>query len=203
MGLPEPPQLAEFGRAFYEQYGVIVLVCAAAIEGTFFLGYYLPGSFVILLAVFVAPRNFESLFLIWIYCAVGFILGFILSYAIGRYGAYEILQIAGQGKKIAGMRKRLSTTGTRAVIVSSLVPNMLLPICAVCLGIARHSLRRLMPLVTLSIAASVAVWTLLAATFLKNVNIENPNQHYFIAAGFVVWGIFRIAKSSMSDTAKL
>ena len=74
LGLPSPSDVALVGQHLYASYGLITLFVAAFIEGLFFFGIYLPGSFVIVLAVHLAPKSFIPLATIAFVSAAGLLL---------------------------------------------------------------------------------------------------------------------------------
>lgn len=58
--IPEAPQLVHRIETLYGQYGYDMIFLGALLEGTFMVGFYVPGSFVVLLGAVLAKSGIVS-----------------------------------------------------------------------------------------------------------------------------------------------
>lgn len=199
LGLPEPEEMAEIINFFYNTYGVQILFFAAFLEGIFMISFYFPGSFVILLAVFISDKSITDLSYIATLSFLGFVFSVAINYLLGKYGFYHALLWMGKRNTIESMQKWLDHKGRIAIFLSAFHPNFL-AIAVVCMGISREGILRTGMSASLSLAFWVPLWTIVAAVLLSQVNIEDPNQHWYIFAAFVVWGVFLIIKAMVKNS---
>lgn len=190
---PQPSELAEIGRSLYAEYGIIVLLIAAFIEGIFMVNFYFPGSFVILLAVFLSEKSPEALGAIVLWSVVGFLLATVINYVLGKYGFYRVVLWMGKKDTVKNMHKWLSKHGRWAIGLTAVHPNFL-AIAVVCMGIAREGLLKTSAIVGVALIFWVSLWTIIIAAVVSKVNVEDPNQHWYIFGVFILWGLFLIAK---------
>lgn len=194
--LPQPAELAEIGRTLYFEYGIIVLLLAAFIEGIFMVNFYFPGSFVILLAVFLSDKSPESLAAIILLSVLGFLLATVINYGLGKYGFYRALLWMGKANIVERMQKWLDKRGRWAVGLTGVHPN-LLAIAVVCMGIAGEGILKTSAIAAASLVFWVSLSIIVIAMVISQVNIEDPNQHWYIFGAFILWGLFLIGKKQI------
>jgi membrane protein DedA with SNARE-associated domain len=201
LNLPQPTELMEIGRQLYDEYGLLALLSSSFIEGVFALGFYLPGSFVILLSVYLSPKTLSALATIAFVSVLGFLMAAGTNYWLGRYGFYQLLLWARQGKKIEEMQRWLDRSGLATILVTAVWPNSL-AVATVCMGIAREGLLKTLVISGIGLIFWIPIWTTIAATVLPYVNIEDPNQHWYIFGAFVFWGVILIAMRQLQSRVK-
>ena len=79
------------------------------------LSFYLPGSFVIVLAVIVSDKSIYSLTLLGASSWVGFTIANVCNYYLGRFGYFRVLLFLGKNKLIEDMKKWLDKNASKTL----------------------------------------------------------------------------------------
>lgn len=177
--LPSPKELAILGKNLYDNYGLITLLLAALLEGVFMVNIYIPGSFVIVLSVFLSDKSVVQLVTISAIVWFGFFASSIFNYWLGATGFYKALLILGKRNTIEKMQAWIGKKGGKAIFLSSIHPNFQ-AITMVCIGIARHYFLNSMIKSALSLAFWVPIWTIIFSIILKKVDIEDSNGPLYV-----------------------
>ncbi|MGI8504283.1 MAG: DedA family protein [Hassallia sp.] len=196
VGLPPPAEIADIAMGLYSEYGSLTLLVAAFVEGIFMINVYFPGSFVILLAVFLSNKNVHELGLIVVLCWTGFVLAGQLNYWIGKAGFYTALLRLGKKDVIDRMRCWMDKRGTMAIVVAAIHPNFL-AVSQVCMGISQEGYKRNFTLSAISLAIWVPLWTIVFSFILKQVDFKDSNQAWYIVLVFLIWGVLLVLKDSV------
>jgi len=115
--IPPPTDIFLFLEMLYESYGLIGLFIATFLEGIVYLGLYFPGSFIILLSVFLSDGSFTSLFSISLVVAIALTITSIINYWLGKHIVFKKLE---KEDTLVNLRKP-----TRGFLASTLHPNLL------------------------------------------------------------------------------
>jgi membrane protein YqaA with SNARE-associated domain len=83
--IASPSELVLSLEKLYESFGYLGLIIATFLEGTVYLGLYIPGSFIIALAVFFSDGTFISLTKITLIVAITLTMNSFVNYWLGRY----------------------------------------------------------------------------------------------------------------------
>ena len=191
IGLPSPSALAQITQELFSQYGVIILLIGAFLEGIFMISFYFPGSFVILLAVVVSDMTPASLLAIGLTSWFGFMLAGFANYLMGKHGYYKALLFLGKKDSVDKMRKWMDHYGNWTIFFTAIHPNYV-SISLVCSGIVRDKLLPTMIVAGASLSFWIFIWILLATPIIRNVDLKNPNQSWYIVIALVLWGIVLI-----------
>jgi len=201
IGLPPPSEIAVIGKELYANYGNITLLIAAFLEGVFMINIYFPGSFVILLAVFLSDKTATQLSLIAFFCWLGFVGAGPLNYWLGNAGFYRVLLKIGKNDIVIKMRRWMDKRGKVAILLASIHPNFL-AVAQVCMGISSEGYRKTLTLTALSLAMWVPLWTIIFSIVLKQVDMSDSNQAWYVVAIFIIWGIVLILKDNVYKPLK-
>jgi membrane protein DedA with SNARE-associated domain len=191
LDFPSPKELASIGKDLYSTYGLIVLLLAALLEGIFMINVYIPGSFVIVLSVFLSDKSIEQLTTISAVVWSGFFLSSIFNYWLGATGFYKILLILGKKNTIEKMQSWINEKGSKAIFLSSIHPNFQ-AITMVCTGISRYSFLNSAIKSATSLIFWVPIWTAIFSIILKKVDIEDSNGPLYVIGLLVFIGIASI-----------
>lgn len=191
LGLPSPDKLLPIAQAIYQQYGAIALFIAAFLEAVFFLGYYFPGSLVIVLAVLLSPKSPVALAMLGLTVGVGFLAAGVFNYWLGRYGFYRALLWMGKDGHVSRMRAWLERWGWAVLLLTAVHPNWL-AISFVAMGISRERLAKTIAAASLGLLVWISIWTVVWTRFVSTINLADRNQHWYVFSVFVVWGIVLI-----------
>ncbi len=178
-------------KELFEKHGYIILLLAAFAEALFMFSFYLPGSLVIVLSVLVSDKSLNSLILIGLFTLLGFMLANIINFFLGKYGYYRVLLFLGKGETINKMNKWFTQKKLVTIFISAIHPNFL-AMAIVSSGIAKSNFYKIMFFSMLSLVFWIAIWLIIAPTFLKYIDIENPNNSWFIFYFFIFWGVINI-----------
>jgi membrane protein DedA with SNARE-associated domain len=191
LDFPSPKELSIIGKNLYEQYGLIILLLASLLEGIFMVNIYIPGSFVIVLSVFLSDKSIDQLFIISIIVWAGFFSSSIFNYWLGATGFYKALLLLGKKNTIERMQVWINKKGGRAIFLSSIHPNFQ-AITMVCAGISRYSFLSSSIKSAVSLIFWVPIWTVVFSIILKRVDIENSNGPLYVIGLLVLVGIVSI-----------
>lgn len=185
--IPDAPQIIQQIETVYGNYGYDLVFWGALLEGTFIVGFYIPGSFMVLLGAALAREGVISFPLVILFGTLGLTLGYAINYGLGRFGWYRILARFGFGSKLSNAKKSLQEYEQEAVFFGYMMPST-----ASFLSTAAGTLR--LPFDQFMLQSFVvqgywsSLWGLLAFTFGLSF-IEAFLQYFgFIAlAGFVAF----------------
>ncbi|MCG8092941.1 MAG: VTT domain-containing protein [Candidatus Thiodiazotropha endolucinida] len=193
---PPPSEMAEIAKRFYNEYGIFSLLVAAFVEGLFMVNIYFPGSFVILLAVFLSTKGLDELGAIALVSWVGFVLAGQLNYWMGRAGFYKVLLRLGKRDSVQNMQEWMGKRGSLAIFIAAIHPNFL-AISQVCMGISNEGYRKNFLFSAGSLLFWVPFWTVVAAVTLKQIDLKDSNQAWYVVIIFLVWGLVLVVKDSV------
>jgi len=116
--LPEQEELLNSVQHYFDKYGLITVFISAIIEGLLLIGWYYPGSLVIVLGVIFAGQNLwrviETLTLI----TLGLYIGYVINFFVGKYGWYRLLLKFGLREHLEKSQAKLIKNGPAAIFLS-------------------------------------------------------------------------------------
>lgn len=121
--IPEAPLLVQRIEAFYGKYGYDMIFLGALLEGTFMVGFYVPGSFVVLLGAVLARSGIVSFPLVIFFGAIGLVIGYTINYLLGRFGWYHIVEGVGLGKSIKAAEATIVKHQDKALFWGYMMPS--------------------------------------------------------------------------------
>ena len=124
LDLPPRDEVVEIARHYFELYGLIVILIAAIIEGTLLIGWYFPGSLVIVVGAVIAGKDIALLFEVFVATTLGFWIAFIFNYYVGKYGWYKLLTALGFQEAIRKAQAQITKYGPRAIFFTNFHPNL-------------------------------------------------------------------------------
>lgn len=159
LNLPSPEELIRLAKGYYLEYGYLVVFLAALIESFLVINWYLPGSFVIVLGVVFSQGDpMRAINLVGL-VIIGFLLMYILNYAVGRYGWYRFLLFLGLKVYLEKTKIQVEKYGLPIIFSTYFHPNFG-ALTATCAGILKLSFVRFL---SYSILATV-IWNALWGT---------------------------------------
>src|SRR3989344_4183985 len=84
--LPPTEEVVEIAKVYFDSYGLWVIFLCAILEGVLLAGWYFPGSFVIVLGVFLAGDDYMQLFLVFLVTTIGLLISYMFNFFVGKYG---------------------------------------------------------------------------------------------------------------------
>lgn len=107
LGLPSNAEIVDRARDFYADYGYAVAFIAALLEGLLIIGWYAPGSVVVVLGAAFAAEGVLDVRVFTGAAIAGFVVAYFIDYLIGRWGVHRLLIKFGAQQQIDGTRSRL------------------------------------------------------------------------------------------------
>lgn len=104
----DPVRIVETIRDLYKIYGYYLVFTGAFLEGTFLVGFYIPGSTIILLGAAFSKEGIGEFPLIILLGTLGLVCGYCVNYMFGKYGWFHILSRLGLEKGVEIAQEKLS-----------------------------------------------------------------------------------------------
>ena len=158
--IPTLEELLIKTQTFYEQYGTIVVLIGAFVEGLFVLNWYFPGSTIALLGA-VFAKDIPQLAQVIILGTFGFWTAGVIDYLLGKYGLYKLFGKIGFQKGLQEAEKRLEKSRDKALVLGLLLPPTA-TIFSTAAGILHFPIRKFFALTLLTLLARDALWGILA-----------------------------------------
>ena len=189
LGFPSAIEMISFFEFAYEEHAVYVILIGSFLETLFMLSLYVPGSFVIFLAVYFSDKSFESLMEISALAGTGVFGALVVNYCIGRFGLTPLFNFLGANLAVSNMEAFFRKRGGKiATFLAGVHPNFL-GIALVTNGIAGVH-----PVVALGIGfIAVLVWVpamiVVASLIADELNRSADAAPYIIIGIFLLWAI--------------
>lgn len=197
--IPDAPSLVEQIKYVYGTHGYDLIFLGALLEGTFLVGFYVPGSFIVLLGAALSRSGVIPFPLVILFGTLGLTLGYMINYALGRFGWYRILSGFGFNKAIIPAEDKLKHYQNKAIFYGYMMPSTgsLLSTAA---GILKIPFKKFL----IQSLLTQAFWSLLLgglAYLFGMVFIEFFLQYFgFIAlTGFVLWLLKKLREKGAKE----
>ena len=178
-------------KNIYLTKGYVLIFFSALLEAMFIVGFYIPGSAIIILGAVFARTGVISYPLVLLVGTSGLVLGYSINYFLGKYGWYHLLSKLGFEKGIEVAKRKLAQNRIKTLFLGYITPNS-----ASFISTAAGALR--MPIkkfIFLSVAAQLFwsfIWGTLAYWFGLPF-VEFIIKYSFIAL-FLLVGIWIVRK---------
>jgi membrane protein DedA with SNARE-associated domain len=116
--LPSQQRLIEIATGFFERYGLITVVIAAVLEGLLLIGWYVPGTLVIVLGLIMAGDDVQRVAAVWASTVFGLWIAYFTNYFVGKYGWYRLLLAFGLKEPLDNAQRRLNRYGLSAIFMT-------------------------------------------------------------------------------------
>lgn len=170
LDLPPRNEVIETARQYFEHYGLITILIAAIIEGALFVGWYFPGSLVIVVGAVFAGKDIGQLFEVFVATTIGFWIAFTFNFFVGKYGWYRLLTALGFREALERAQAQVVHYGPRAIFLTSFHPN-LAALTATAAGILQMPFRTFLIYMIAATLLWDTFWTT-AAYFFGEYSIE-------------------------------
>ncbi len=199
-GLPNTTEIANYFTIQYENYGLIIIIIAAFLEGLFMLSMYLPASLVIVLSAFTLGFDTFTLTKIGLLSILGFTIANIFNYYLGQFGYYKILLKLGGQDSITKVQKDFNENPIKTIVFTAFHPNFL-AITMVSAGIAKANLFKTILWSIVSLIVWIALWMSLIILLFKSRKLEIAESDYigyYFVLILVIWGLFKCFKKQLT-----
>lgn len=121
--IPKPHDFITQLQKLYGIVGYPLIFFAAFLEALLFVGFYVPGSTVVLLGAALAKTEALYYPLVFIVGLCGLLAGYIVNYFLGKYGWHEVLARLGFEKGLVIAKKRIEKHGSKAILIGYFFPG--------------------------------------------------------------------------------
>lgn len=191
-GLPPEEKIIEIARFYFDQYGLVILLVSALIEGTVLVGWYYPGSLIIFLGVILAGKDVSRVAEVVTVITAGLFFAYILNFLLGKYGWYRLLLKFGLREALGDAKERVTKHGLVAIFMSYWQPN-LAALVAISAGILDFSFKKFLIYSLVAAALWNTFWGVLVyfvgKSALSLVGIR------FVLLAIFLWVVYRIWNS--------
>jgi membrane protein DedA with SNARE-associated domain len=124
LDLPPEATMAAVAKDYLDRYGLWVVLICAYVEAIVVIGWYFPGTLVIIVAMIASVsepvRYAETAAL----AAVGLYCGQVANFFAGKYGWYRLLLAFGLREPLDNAQKRLTKYGLSAIFTTYWQANL-------------------------------------------------------------------------------
>lgn len=121
--VPDPSLLVNKIEKIYDIYGYDLIFLGALLEGTFVVGFYVPGSLVVLLGAMLARSGTVFFPYVILFGTAGLVQGYMINYVLGRFGWYRILSGLGMAKNLQSAKKDIVRYQNKALFFGYMMPS--------------------------------------------------------------------------------
>lgn len=188
---PDPQTFIEIVKNLYSTHGYILIFLGAFLEGLFLIGFYVPGSAVVILGAAFSRTGVVSYPLVLLIGTFGLVLGYVCNYVLGRYGWYKILSNMGFKEGIESAKHKLTQHQTKTIILGYFIPSSA-SFLSLAAGVLHLPFRRFL---LLSILAQ-SIWGLIWGTIAYWLGIPFVDfiLKYFFIIFFLILGVWIIKR---------
>ena len=189
LDLPPNDELIRIAKEYFEKYGLVTVLISAVIEGLLLIGWYYPGSLVIVLGVIFAGKDLARVVEVVSVIIVGLFVAYIINFFVGKYGWYRLLLAFGLKEPLGNAQRRLTKYGLSAIFVNYWHPN-LAALTSTSAGILHFSFKNFF---IYSLIATI-LWSVLGGAFvyfLGEASLSLVDLRFVIIA-IIAWIAFRL-----------
>ena len=184
LGLPPEETIAPIARGYFERFGLLAVLVAAFIEGLFVIGWYFPGSTIIVVCLVLSTSSTQSFVIVSMSAGIGLLTAYCFNYAMGKYGWYKLLVRFGYQASIENGKARLHRHGLAAIFLTYW-QFLLASAVSTASGILQYSFPKFLLVSVVSVVFWTTFWStiiyFLGAAAMQLVGIR------FILAIIVAW----------------
>ena len=180
LDLPPEETLIPIARDFFQRYGLVTVLIGAALEGLLLVGWYFPGTMVIVLGLILAGHDVPRLAQVAAMAATGLCAAYLINFFVGKYGWYRLLLAFGLREPLEKAQSRVARYGVGAIFATYWQAN-LASLTSTAAGVLR------LPLVTFLLASvgATVLWITFWSTliyFLGAAAMTLVNLRYVLIA---------------------
>jgi membrane-associated protein len=121
--IPETAVLMQQITGLYGHFGYSLVFFGAFLEVLFLIGFYVPGSVVVLLGAALAKQGIVQFPYVYLLGSFGAVCGYIINYMLGRFGLQGILSVFGLTESMKGTTENIRKHGPKAIFVGYFFPG--------------------------------------------------------------------------------
>lgn len=118
LDLPPEATLIPIAKDYFDRYGLVTVLFGGVLEGLLLIGWYFPGTIVIVVALILAGDDPVRVAQIGIAAAIGVSLSYSVNFFVGKYGWYRMFVAFGLKEGLERAKERLSKFGLSAIFTT-------------------------------------------------------------------------------------
>lgn len=124
LDLPPEETILIIARGYLDRYGVVIVLISAYLEGLLVIGWYFPGTLVIIFALIVAGQDVPRVAQVAALAGAGLFAAYLTNFYAGKYGWYRLLLAFGLREPLENAQARLTRYGLSAIFTTYWQANL-------------------------------------------------------------------------------
>jgi len=124
LDLPPEETLIAIARIYLDRYGLAIVFISAYLEALLLIGWYFPGTLVIIFAMIVAVAEPARYVETAAFAGCGLYCGQVTNFFAGKYGWYRLLLAFGLREPLESAKQRLIRYGLSAIFTTYWQANL-------------------------------------------------------------------------------
>jgi membrane protein DedA with SNARE-associated domain len=164
LDLPPEATLVPLAKDYFSRYGLITVLIGAVLEGLLLIGWYFPGTIVIVVALLLAGNDPLQVAQIGVAAAIGLCVAYGVNFFAGKHGWYRMFVAFGLREGLERAKERLSKFGLSAIFTTYWQFN-LASLISTAAGILQFSFGQFFLVSTIAAFAWMTFWCTLIFLF--------------------------------------
>ena len=160
LDLPPEETIIAAAKVYLDRYGLAIVLVCAYLEALLVIGWYFPGTLVIIVAMIVATAEPVRYVETAAVGGIGLYLGQVTNFFAGKHGWYRVLLAFGLREPLENAKRRLTKYGLSAIFTTYWQANLASCISTAA-GILQFPARRFAVLALLAQTLWFAFWATL------------------------------------------
>jgi membrane protein DedA with SNARE-associated domain len=124
LDLPPEDTMVRIAKDYLDRHGILIVLIAAYLEGLLLIGWYFPGTLVIILALVLAGPDPLRVAQVAAAAGIGLFAAYVTNFYAGKYGWYRLLLAFGLREPLANAQRRLNKYGLSAIFTTYWQANL-------------------------------------------------------------------------------
>jgi membrane protein DedA with SNARE-associated domain len=124
LDLPPEDTMVRIAKDYLDHHGVLIVLVAAYLEGLLLIGWYFPGTLVIILALVLAGPDPVRVAQVAATAGFGLFAAYVTNFCAGKYGWYRLLLAFGLREPLENAQRRLNKYGLSAIFTTYWQANL-------------------------------------------------------------------------------
>lgn len=198
LDLPPEETIIEIARGYLDRYGIVIILACAVVEGLLLIGWYFPGTLVIIFALIVAGGDVARVVQVAALAGAGLLAAYVVNFFAGKYGWYRLLLAFGLREPLDNAQKRLTRYGLSAIFTTYWQAN-LASVVSTAAGILQFPFSRFFAFSLVAVGFWIAFWSTLIF-FLGKAALTLAGFR-FILILILIWIVVRLVMRRMGARA--
>jgi membrane protein DedA with SNARE-associated domain len=124
LDLPPEDTMVRIAKDYLDRHGILIVFIAAYLEGLLLIGWYFPGTLVIILALVLAGPDPVRVAQVAATAGIGLFAAYVTNFYAGKYGWYRLLLAFGLREPLENAQRRLNKYGLSAIFTTYWQANL-------------------------------------------------------------------------------